>query len=438
MSRSPTDSYAPVTSTMVFTTTGGKQIPIPTHQYLQSIEIEQFSEGGWKGTVELFDPDGDFLEALIIEGGPNSKLSFRYGFESDGINNLPLHVGAILKAEPSFTPQGVAYALEVVCRENLVSVLDKQSRSFAAGKTATDIFRVIAEARNWTLIDRNGNSTVGESTGTLDSFATVGESDVAFLLKKILPRCHDSQGVGFVFFFDVDNVAHWHSINYGQSVGGAPSQSVKQYQFARDQNGEVISFKPKDNVIGTVLRGAGNAAYPGLDSLNGVAAEKGATKLAGPEGTKMTGVDGAIFRPVLPNTLHSRDPIITRDVDELAHIVAARYSRLAIQTYTAELEVKGTHAARPWDYVSVRWVKKDGSDHYLGGVFLVTKVHHHFTTGGFLTSMELARLGHGYTQGSDKLDVSRNAVVKAGTSATSETQTVPVQAGGSTSRSLPK
>lgn len=225
MPASPRDSYAPLTSTMIFVASDGTRTPIPTDQYLMGIDIEQFSEGGWKGRVELFDQDGEFLENLLIGGGPKATLEFRYGYADDPLPLRPLHVGSIILPEPSFTPQGVTYGLNLVCRQNLEAVLDKQSRFYPAGMTATAIFKDIAAKRGWKTIDRNGNSSVQESAGTLESFSTTGESDIAFLRTKILTRCHDSAMVGFVFFFDIDNVVHWHSINYAQSVGAPPLSS---------------------------------------------------------------------------------------------------------------------------------------------------------------------------------------------------------------------
>ncbi len=54
------DSYSPLLIELLFVTDTLK-VQIPAQQYLQSIAIEEFAGGGWRGTVTLFDPNTGFL-----------------------------------------------------------------------------------------------------------------------------------------------------------------------------------------------------------------------------------------------------------------------------------------------------------------------------------------------------------------------------------------
>jgi hypothetical protein len=59
--------------------------------------------------------------------------------------------------------------------------------------------------------------------------------------------------------------------------------------------------------------------------------------------------------------------------------------------------MRGNHDIRPMDFFRVRYIKKDGQDHYLSGVFQAITVHHTFGTTGFDTVISAQRSGARFT-----------------------------------------
>lgn len=150
------DSYAPIIMEIVLRTPDGL-VEIPSHDYFQSLQIENAVDEVWTGTLTLFDPDDDFLENLILYTGlqgTGGGVLLRWNWDtptSGGLVAAPLFEAEIIDYHPEFTAEGVAMALDLVGAAGLVPVIDRRTRSFPAGTKISDIFREIAEDRGWVL-----------------------------------------------------------------------------------------------------------------------------------------------------------------------------------------------------------------------------------------------------------------------------------------------
>lgn len=396
------DSYAPIVAELAITTEAGR-VPLAVTEYLQGIEVELTSQGSWKGKIDLFDAVGDYLESLVLSAGSGRLVDFRFGWDNGSINELPQFTGSILQYHPKFTVEGIALEIEVISDSVLTAVMDKVPRNFPANMTATEIFLKIAKARGW-------QTDAEPSDGRLSEFTTRGESDVKFIVDQLLPQAKNSRGESFRFFFDVNDIAHFHSFMRSDEPH---YKLAAEYIFAHDANGEVISFEPSDNVFQALMMGGGTGEFVAANSNSGTSAREPATDKAGVKGTQITSPSDATARPPTPPTNHFRTLVPSRDPDELrrrAQVIWSNWSRVA---FTADLVVRGTHAVEPFDFISVRYVKKSGEDHYMSGTFLVLNVSHSFGTSGWTTSMKLARDGMKVVAGADRLDVQTSAQATA-------------------------
>lgn len=413
-----------------------KGITVRVTDYLEEIEVTLNSEGTWTGRIVLFDGGGDFLENLVLSGGLDSIAKFTFGYEGDTPDALPEFVAQILVPTPEFTPQGIRFSLDLVAAVTLAPMLDRAPRNFAAGLTASEMVSAIAEERGWRTEDRNQVSTIQASVGKLEEYSSGGESDIQFIREHLLKQAHDENGNGFVFFFDLDNAVHFHSINYSRTDRGAGYPLARTYVYQRDLAGEMQSFSVTDNQIAAILMGAGNTKNLGTSSKDGVAAEKETTALGGADDSKLVGKGDTTYRAPVPDTVTSRIPVITRSVEELARLTTSRYSRLLEAAYTVECTVIGTHDIRPQNYISVRYVKKDGTDHYLSGVFKVMSVRHQYNRSGFMTYLTGYRAGTKYTPKAVKIDTKIDATVADGRSYTHDIVSARVRSGGTTARRI--
>lgn len=433
--RNQPDSYAPLFSTLSMTVAGVKT-NIPTQQFLQGLTVDLVGQGSWKGTIELFDADGDYLENLIIGSGFDRQVEFQFGWDDLNSASLPVYRGSILKYTPTFSVEGIHLRAEVVVTPLLASVVDKRPLFFPANMTASAIFRQIAADRGWRTTDTAGNSTVEDTVGFLDSYAYRNESDINFVINRLLKQSVNERGEAFRFFFDSAGVVHFHSFKRGGD--GNEYDLAAEYIYTADSRGEVIHFAPTDNSFEAALTGGGNANFWGVDSLGGSSLQRTASSLGGVtnESAQTVVGDAAFKTDIAPGKENSRTFVQTRDINELARLSASRWSSLANVAYQASLDVRGTHAVDPYDFIKVRYIKKDGSDHYMSGVFQVGSVTHHFGLQGFTTSMALLRMGTRQITGASQIE----ATTKAAAVVTSDTQSSvngPSGVPGETTRSTP-
>jgi len=402
------DSYAPIIADVAFLVPSGSStgvaIDIPAANYLQSIETDEFSDGAWTAKLTLFDPDETYLTSLLFLTGANQKITFRFGWDqgSTAIANLPLYVGQVCKVSLNPMPEGLSMEFEIVGADSLTNVLDKtlEPRSFPAGMTATDIFRKIAAANNWVTRDPKSpntpanyagtvaqfGATVEETAGTFpDAFQLTKESHISFIRETLIPRSANSNGDHFIFFFDRGNVAHFHSVKHSTQRGAAYTLAA-EYIYARDPQGEVIEFKPADDLFSVLLLGGGNAKYVGKDAAGGERIEVDTTSGSGAPGAKQTIVGNTIGRgPTVAGITNALIALPARDNTVLKAMAAAQFSRLSTAAYTASLSVRGTHAVQVNDIIKVRYIQKDGNDHWSSGFFFVASVHQTYGTDGWTT-----------------------------------------------------
>lgn len=393
MSRSPSDSHAPLVIEILFETRGGELIEIPAHEFLQSFEVRFSDRSSVAGTLSLFDFAGDYLESLFIIEGIKRRVFLRWGWDDGrGITQHPQFVMSVVKYTPTFTAEGVELQLDLTATGAVQQVSDKRGRSWAAGNTATGIFREIAADRGWKLIDHLGRKTVEESDGFLPEINQGGESDMNFIRKILLPKSVNVGKRSFKFKIDKDGTVHFHSDTLLNRVAII-------YNFARSAMGDVISFAPTDESLFAMLKGSGNAVYVAVDSAEGVKTEIVTTDAGGVPAAKKTLHPDSAYITDYPGVRKARVAVTAITPEELLHKAAHRVDGLRAEAYLADLSVKGTHAPQAMDYVTANYYKHDGQIHYLSGTFLVKEVIHTVDSSSWQTAMVLQRTGKRATEG---------------------------------------
>jgi hypothetical protein len=417
------DSYFPLGFEIVFVSPTGTK-SLPSHEHLVSIELELPSKGCWRGTVELFDPTGDFLESLALGVGLKSFIKMQFG-ERGAASLGPWFIGGILTITPDFRPEGVGLTLEVVSKAGHTQVADVRERSFPANTDPAEIVRAIAKDRGWKTVDAQGRATVESPSKMLaHAVQTTGESDIAFLLKQVLPHSVDANGNHFRFGVSHDDPA---VVSFVSVVSAQFRVSRKTYTYLRDPHGEVRRFAPTDNTFAGWLLGAGQSELLGVDSAEGTGTVKDASAEGGTQGAQSTLAGAAYVTPAIG--VSRRVLLPGRNTQDVATAAAHLWTKFAEISYSAELEVKGTHDVLAGEFLTVNYYRRDGSAHPMGGMFRVLKVRHQFGMDGWITTFDLVRNGSQYTPDKtqqatreiinldqrDPPDVATNATINAGT-----------------------
>ncbi len=393
----------------------GHVVDLPTHEYLQSIETDINDQSGGKITVTLFDSGQDVLEDLILglrnsvdetttarkaaevsTGGTKAvsgrMINVQFGWDTGGAAEFPLYQALITGYEPHYAPEGTTLTISAVSKGVVAAALDRKPRAFSAGMSASDVFRNIAADNGWPMV-------VEDSSGTLDAVSSNMESDVAFLRKKVLPRAIGANRQSFVLYWDSAGTAHFHTPGFrGTQAQGTQTPLDADYRFASDAWGDVEEFEPSDNVLASAVFGAGSATYTGPDSVGGTQINANATTSVGPAGATVDAVGDGVYRPEASPFKQARIHVPCRSTEEFQQLVAHRWSDIARASFRARLKVRGTHAMQVGGWVRVRRLRRDGREHHMSGVFMVTGVKHTFGS-GWSTDAELVRTGTGYTPG---------------------------------------
>jgi hypothetical protein len=360
---------------------GGVATPIPANQFLQNIDLEFVTNGGWRGTVTLFDPQGDFLENLIIAAGLERDVTLAFGRGARVADDNREFVGRVAFYKPQFEPHGVTLQLDLVPRAIADAVLDRVLRGFPEGQRVSDLVEQIAVARGW-LVRDSIEPTVDV---VKEPFSSNGESDFHFINAILRPHARNASGEGgYLFFVGPDDVVHFHTPNYTNPVS-------HRFRFTRDGSGDVISFSPADTNIFASLMGGGNSVFGGLSSLDGASTSTTSSQTGGVDGQGSPVESDGGSRLDLGEGVHAYFDISTRDPEELKRLAQDRYDTFRRAAYQADLEVWGTHRVSPLDFVDVEYVKRDGRLHYLSGRFQVFKVAHSIDRGEWRTTYTCMR-----------------------------------------------
>lgn len=371
---------------------GGQVIVIPSHEYFRSLQVELVAGGSWTGTLELFDPQGDFLENIVILAGTDRRLRVKFGRgEQYPEENLSLE-GNITTYRPLFEPNGITLTVEVVSVGVVSAMVRRVPRSFAEGRLLSDVVTELAALNDWATSDALGRPTIEPTpVPTGEPFTSTGESDLSFIQRVLVPQATNAAGQGnYLFYFDEANAIHFHTPDFLQSV-------EHTFVYARDMAGDVISFSPADVSLFGVLMGGGNTIFTGLSSLSGASAQAKSTTESGVENEGFPVVSDGSSRVDYGSDVHSYVNIDTRDPLELKRLAQSRFDKFREYAFKADLEIHGSHRVRVLDFVNIRYLKANplpGSnpEHYLSGRFRVYKIRHEIT-GDWRTTYETLRGG---------------------------------------------
>ena len=338
----------------------------------------------------------------------------------EGGFNAPIYLLNVVKPNPTYTMQGIAFALEVV-----ISVVDGQDRdtftrlkynkngqnagprAWPAGMLASDIFKSIADFYGW------NNYVVEPTTGILPEMRmTAIESHNDFIVKRLLPRAHNATNDRFLFYVDPYLQVNFHSVAWQANPDVTSSVSTRDiyisraYRVFKDKMGEVLEFTPSDLTWAAMMSGGGNGVHEAVDSAAGepvwnhTSATTGVNG-AGP-GTVVTGnteyattvaIPGQTGDAAQPSPLQ---PIKGRDANDYNNQSTAWFSLRNSMNYQAEMTVRGTHAIFMTDAILVEYYNSSNSDaliNYLSGVFTVMGVEQRVDSGGWVTALQLMRTG---------------------------------------------
>ena len=365
---------------------GGTVVSLTPHNHFQSFQITERALGSFHCFITLFDPDYEELEELFLQAGSDRFLRIRWNWAELGLSaaNVPTITGFIVKYTPTFEVNGVVLTLEVLSGNLKDAMIDRRTRSFPAQTLISNMVQRIADDRGWSAFIE---PTVQQWPEPINSS---GESDLKFIAHMLRPKAVNTNGEsGYLCYFDCEDNFHFHT----PSFPAAGAIRTKEYIFARDNAGEVVSFEPTDASFFAAQLGAGKSLFRASNSQAAAPTAVEASVEGGVlnQGTRLDPDASSI--PDYGEGIMSVHDFQARHDEELEAATRSRYDDMRKFFYPARMVVLGTHDVRTLDFVNVQYIKANGQPHYLSGQFRVMEVIHQVDQGGWKTSLDLARSG---------------------------------------------
>jgi hypothetical protein len=374
--------------------------PIETNKYIQSFQLVEKAQGSYEAEFVFFDYEWDVLEEFLLRKGMGTPVDFRFGFrdrQSQWFRML------LADYTPSFSNQGVVLTVPL---KDGASLANKKTRSMGYSvdrfPTISSIVEWICEQNNWPMIVEP--TKPHQNPITQDNMA-----DTHLLMHKLKDQAVNLKGIGgYVCYFEAGGaqssnplgILHFHTPTYPKAT---KQEIYKTYNFAKELDGEVLEFTPKDNTSVVCMAGGKDANYECFDPrTKRRTTERRRTKDF--EGRPMIG-EGSVAEPTDEPGMVNR--WVTRpfdNPDELKRYAESRWAMFNNTTFTATLKLLGDPFISPLMFVRVNVIMRNGKIHdRWSGRYLVNSATHEIEAGRFTTTLELLRESAGKTDGGGEL-----------------------------------
>lgn len=269
---------------------------IVPYDYFQSMTIKLLMGGGFTGTISFLDRYGDLFTGAVIAPTAHNYFGIQWdwahsaAYPSLTINNqtethyTPIFNGATLKPTVTLGRTGVSVTFDLVQTAIVNAFLNKSTgpRTFISGLRQSQIVYAIATSPGiqWNYIIEPTAGTTGKE------LAMGSESYLDFINQKLLPDARNANGEPYVFYFDSQDVLHFHSASLGLGPQGTTNNVVTnvslqnatpylnwKFLYGFDYTGDVLEFTPTDDTLLMGQDGATDMTIIATNSNDGTATE---------------------------------------------------------------------------------------------------------------------------------------------------------------------
>lgn len=373
---------------------GDEEVPIMAKHLLNMTHnLEVGNLGGFN--LSLFDPAFEVLEdAFTRSVEEDVPVLIRYGWQ-DGPTSDVFRT-TLTNYTPTFEAQGVTLNLSFNSLEASRSFREVKTRGFP-NQSIDSIVRQLFLEDGWEVPD--GAITPTTDTSKEFTYVQSNMSNITFIKSVLAPDAvAKNSNVGGYRFRHIGRKAYFQPIQ--------PSSLVRQYVFAHDSNGVVLSFSPGYNGNQVIYRS-------GTRQVRGVA-----WTTSGKTHEYLTlDVDSPVIQQQLGSvttTLPRRSirlndktispppkegkvgrsfihPYTAGSPESLAY-VKAKFDVGLTLGFPAEATIMGDPTILPQDYVEFVVLRHDGVPHtFSSGMYQVDGVQHSISGGNWVTTLKMHR-----------------------------------------------
>jgi len=338
--------------------------------------------------LSLFDPTFDGIENLLIQFQDN--ITLRYGWV-DGPQSQVLQM-RINKYIPTFLATGTQVELYLTS-VGITSHQKVYNRTFAG--RISDIVRQLLLEDGYTL-----DEGAIEPTNRVGIYYQCNTTNANFILSILQPQAQSASNAEGYRFNVVGHKAFFRPPGL--------RAELRQYVFAREHNGVVLSFSPAYDGNAVIFLGGGETRVDGWSTL-----DKGSLisrKLAA--GTRKDGsrslpgivINNAIPVPVLQfgdrgvepaplgKAIASRAYAVPFDnVEQAEDWALTKWANARSTAWQATASILGDPTILSQDYAEFIVLKDDFTPHYVSGVYRVNSIEHVMTQGSFVSNLTMER-----------------------------------------------
>lgn len=404
-------------------------------QYVTYFDFEMIGDGYTECNIRVFDPRWDVAQGEDVdsrEGGFNLRAgdpcTVQFGYSRGQLPGLP-EVGQeedhlwspvypmfVNDYQPKFLGYGVEMDIKLLCAAQAFTATQMNFRLYqmptsSGQETEPGIFETICQENGWRPCAPASRATPEFAAGTETpastdpTFVQNGIDDMAFLRYWVMPNAipvgsQEADGTPneamTILRYEADtNIAHMHNHLFN-------TPHVREYVYARQRHGTILSFRPQMNGLATAQYGGATIEMAGMDgktqeiisvqldpsSIPGMPStgdqvDQNYTKIASDQKVKLG--------RYLPTTQTS---IANITVEGVGAMMRARY-----MSNQAVLIVMGDPSIKPMRNVLVVVLtnkqRANGTyitvPHYTSGIWGIMSVRHVIQNGEFITQLSLFR-----------------------------------------------
>lgn len=404
-------------------------------QYVTYFDFEMIGDGYTECNIRVFDPRWDVGQGEDVdskEGGFNLKAgdpcTVQFGYSRGQLPGLPeigrdedplwspVYPMFVNDYQPKFLGYGVEIDIKLLCSAQAFTATQMNFRLYQK-PTSTDnevnpgIFETICQENGWTPC-APASHAVGEFAAGTETpaytdpvFVQNGIDDMAFLRYWVMPNAiprgsQEADGTPneamTILWYEPDtNVAHMHNHLFN-------TPHVREYVYARQQHGTILSFRPQMNGLATSQYGGATIEMASTDSKTGemITVKLDPQKIPGMPSTgdqvdqnfvQIASDQKVTLGRYLPTT---QTNIANITAEGVGAMMRARY-----MSNQATLIVMGDPSIKPLRNVLVIVLtnkqRVNGTfitvPHYTSGIWGIMSVRHVIQNGEFITQLSLFR-----------------------------------------------
>lgn len=367
---------------------------LPMHKYIRGFNMQWGVDSSFSVTLRIFDPEHDTVERFLHASGAGTHVRYSFGWRDGSVSQE--YVGLVKQYASKVLPGGSEIEFTI------------QSPISAAAAARPDIvfgLRRVDDAVNFVCQEIGipfKNRVIEPTVDTLlqlpDFLGSEGHT-FKFWLSEILEYAHSARGNDYgpyTYRFDPDGKFRFTTI---ARTDGLNMRLYDTYAYGFASDGRVLDFELIDVRPLMALTGGQYVVSRTVDpdkpeDHRDVVDPTGGLAVTSTEAaTQGIAANQAEDQGVSSEQAQAPTDDIVIDNSEAIIRAVSKWRLFTGYNFSVTMTILGDPHVRLGDFVYVRIVKRDGTSHFMSGLYLIRNIVHDMDDTKYTTALTMMRRG---------------------------------------------